>query len=247
MNAQVPVDWTNQEITVINHPRLGEVGAIVIDSLALGPAMGGCRFWSYDKFDDAVLDARRLARGMSYKNALAGLRMGGGKSVLLKPQGEFDRREIFRAFAEAVDFLEGRYVTAEDVGTKVSDMELVRDITPHVCGVTASPGQAGGDPSPWTAQGVFNSICAVADRLGEPLAGLRVAIQGLGNVGMSLADLLHDKGVEPVVADINPAAVDAAKSKFLAPIMSPDEVHRADVDIYAPCALGAILNERTIH
>ena len=246
MNAQVPHDWSSQEVTYVEHPVIGRIGAIVVDSTTLGPALGGCRFWSYESIEHALIDGRRLARGMSYKNALAGLPLGGGKSVLAKPAGDFDRSEIFRAFAHALDSLGGEYVTAEDVGTKVEDMELVRSITPHVYGVSAASGRAGGDPSPWTAQGVFASICAVADLMEQPVAGMKVAVQGLGNVGMCLAELLHDRGAELTVADINTQSTNIAVNKFGAKVASASEIHKAEVDVFAPCALGAILNETTI-
>ncbi|WP_188080033.1 Glu/Leu/Phe/Val dehydrogenase [Neorhizobium sp. P12A] len=246
MDAQVPSDWRDQRIAYVEHGRFGRIGAIVIDSLTLGPALGGCRMWRYERFDDALLDARRLSRGMSYKNAMAGLPLGGGKSVLLRPEQEADRAGYFDAFAEAVDALGGRYLAAEDVGTAVTDMQRVRRKTPYVFGVPSAEGLAGGDPSPWTARGVFSSISAVAARIGKPLGTLSVAVQGLGHVGMSLCQLLFDEGVELMVADINPAALTHAERHFRAKAMPAVSIHAADVDIFAPCALGAVLNENTI-
>ena len=168
-------------------------GVIAIHSTALGPGAGGCRLWSYADMDAVLADALRLAEGMSYKNALAGLPFGGAKAVLRRPDGEFDRALLFRAFGEAVERLGGLYVTAEDVGTSVEDMEEVARVSRHVAGLGARDGRAGGDPSPWTALGVFEAMKAAARfALASDLDGLTVAVQGTGNVGAELCRRLAD-------------------------------------------------------
>src|SRR5690606_25620594 len=184
----------------------GLEGVIVIHSTALGPGAGGCRFWSYPDMDGARADAMRLAEGMSYKNALAGLPLGRAKAVLRRPEGEFDRARPFHAFGRAVEELGGRYVTAEDVGTSVADMQDVAKATRHVAGLPPAEGRAGGDPSPWTARGVFESMqAAAAFALGSELRGLTVAVQGTGNVGADLCRHLAKAGARLVIADPNPA------------------------------------------
>jgi len=225
----------------------GLKGVIAIHTTALGPAAGGCRLWTYDGDEAMEIDAARLARGMSYKNALAGLPFGGGKAVLRRPSGAFDRQALFRAFGRAVAGLDGRYVTAEDVGTGVADMQAVRAVTGHVAGLEAAPGRAGGDPSPWTALGIFKSMQAAAQLVfGSDLKGLRVAVQGAGNVGSGLCRLLSEAGAKLIVADIDAARARALADKYGARYAFADEILEAEADILAPCALGAVLNDRTI-
>ncbi|TNE41811.1 MAG: Glu/Leu/Phe/Val dehydrogenase [Sphingomonadales bacterium] len=222
-------------------------GVIAVHSTALGPAAGGCRFWQYESNDAMVADAIRLARGMSYKNALAGLPFGGGKSVLQHPGGDFDREALFRAFGEAIESLGGKYITAEDVGTTVEDMKTVRKQTSYVAGLETAPGMAGGDPSPWTALGVFLSMQEAARiSLGSDLKGLTVAVQGVGNVGAGLCRLLVDAGAKLIIADVNSSRVDALAKELGADVMGTDEILGAQVEILAPCALGAVINDRTV-
>lgn len=221
-------------------------GVIVVDSLALGPATGGCRFWHYDDAAAMLSDARRLARGMSYKNAMAGLPLGGGKSVIRRPGGVFDRAALFRAFGRVLDEIGGDYLAAEDVGTTPRDMEIVRSQTPFVFGLPADAGQAGGDPSPWTALGVFLSIAHVCARRGRPLSESRIAVQGLGSVGADLCRRLHDAGAVLVVADVHPEAAERLRATIPVEVVSPETIHASDVDLFAPCALGAGLNQVTI-
>ncbi|TCT01095.1 Glu/Leu/Phe/Val dehydrogenase family protein [Aquabacter spiritensis] len=221
-------------------------GVVAIDSLALGPAAGGCRFWRYDDAAGMQADARRLARGMSYKNAMAGLPLGGGKSVVQRPQHPFDRAALFRAFGQVLNALKGEYLAAEDVGTTPRDMEIVRSVSPHVFGLPAKDALAGGDPSPWTALGVFLSIEHVLSRNGLPLAGSRIAVQGLGNVGADLCRKLHARGAVLVVADVHDQAIAHLCADVPAEVASPDAIHRSRVDVFAPCALGGGLNSKTI-
>lgn len=231
----------------ISDPASGLDGVIVLHSTRLGPAAGGCRLWDYPNEGTMIGDAVRLAEGMSYKNALAGLPFGGGKAVLRRPPGKFDRKALFQAFGRAVERLGGAYVTAEDVGTSVADMEQVRRFTRHVSGLTAKPEQPGGDPSPWTALGVFGAMeVATKCGLGMPLAGLRVAVQGLGSVGAELCRLLHFAGARLVVADVDRTKVSAMVAAYGAVAADPDEIAGAEVDVFAPCALGASLNRQSI-
>ena len=237
-----------EHLSVLDDLDSGLSGAIVVHSTALGPAAGGCRLWHYASPDAAHADALRLAEGMAYKNAMAGLPLGGGKAVLRLPQRPFDREKLFRAFGKAVEKLGGKYVTAEDVGTSVADMEQVARTTRHVAGLTQKPGQAGGDPSPWTAQGVYSAMAVAAERrLGKPLSECRVAIQGLGHVGSALAQMLFDTGASLVVADpFIGSAVRSSAWYNAAQVVSSGAIMTAEADIFAPCALGGALNAVSI-
>ncbi|MBS0481724.1 MAG: Glu/Leu/Phe/Val dehydrogenase [Proteobacteria bacterium] len=232
---------------VVSDDETGLTGVIAIHSTVLGPAAGGCRFWHYDAHCDLVADAMRLARGMSYKNALAGLPLGGGKAVLQRPKGTFDREAYFKAFGRAIEALKGAYVTAEDVGTNVGDMHTVRQETKHVAGLTAQPGMAGGDPSPWTALGVFESMkAATRELLGFDLSGATVAVQGVGNVGAGLCRRLHHEGAKLVIADLDEARAAALAKELNAKVVGIDEIAAVEAEVFAPCALGGILNADTI-
>ncbi|MFT4054811.1 MAG: Glu/Leu/Phe/Val dehydrogenase dimerization domain-containing protein [Novosphingobium sp.] len=246
------VAQTRRMMPPIEYVRLSDEaagldGIIAIHSTARGPAAGGCRLWTYDDPEAAMRDAFRLAEGMSYKNAMARLPLGGGKAVLRRPAGDFDRRALFEAFGEAVEKLDGRYVTAEDVGTGVADMECVARHTRHVAGRTALPGLAGGDPSPWTALGVFEAMkAAVEFRYGSGLAGVTVAISGVGNVGAGLARLLHGAGAKLVVADIDPLRCARLAEETGARIMGVGGIAAVEADVFAPCALGGALDDVTV-
>jgi leucine dehydrogenase len=233
-----------EKVRRVEDPVTGLNGVIAIHSTALGPAAGGCRFWRYANSEALEADAIRLAEGMSYKNAVAGLPLGGGKAVLQVPDGPFDRTKLFAAFGRAVSALDGLYVTAEDVGTSVSDMEIVSNETRHVAGLTARPGLPGGDPSPWTALGVFHAMCAAAEiHLARQVSECTVAVQGLGHVGSELVQLLNAAGARLVIADPKPGvAARVAATLSSAEIMSGDAIVDAKADIFAPCALGGALN-----
>ena len=249
-------------MSVFNHPEFdqhesvhffqdGDSGlkAIVsIHSTALGPAAGGCRRWSYANDADALTDALRLSRGMSYKNAIAGLPFGGGKAVILADQASSGSPAMFTAFGQAINSLDGRYITAEDVGVSVDDMRHVRRETPFVSGLPQSGSNAGGDPSPWTAMGVFMGMQAAAKaRLGaKSLAGLKIGIQGVGNVGFQLCRLLHAAGAELFVADVNIANLKRVREEVPVTDVAANELLFLDVDVLAPCALGGVLNSDTI-
>ena len=221
---------------------------IAIHSTVLGPAAGGCRRWRYDSGAEALSDALRLSRGMTYKNAVAGLPFGGGKAVILADEQTRNSSQLFAAFGRAVDSLDGRYVTAEDVGVTVDDMRLVRRETEYVSGLPQSGESAGGDPSPWTALGVFLGIEAAAQtRLGtDSLKGLRIAVQGVGNVGRHLCRLLHRAGARLVIADLNLRNLMRLRAEIPVSEVPVSEILYAHVDILAPCALGNVLNAETI-
>lgn len=222
----------------------GYRGVIAIHSTVAGPAVGGARFWNYADEAEAITDALRLSRGMTYKNALAGLPLGGGKSVIVGDNRALEREKIFRAHGCFVESLGGRYITAEDVGTSPSDMESVRRETRHVAGLL----DKSGDPSPVTAHGVFRAMQAASSRRWgtDELKGRRVALQGCGHVGYHLARELNDAGALLVVADADEERARRAAHDFGAEVATPQEIYSVEADIFAPCALGGILNDETI-
>lgn len=237
----------SEQLLVLDDADAQLQGVIVIHSTGLGPAAGGCRFWEYPSMDAASADALRLAVGMSYKNALADLPLGGGKAVLQRPSGPFDRKRFFAAFGRAVNSLGGRYVTAEDVGTLEADMQSVSAQTRHVAGLPRLAGRPGGDPSPWTARGVFLSMeLAAMRRLHRPLNECTVAVQGLGNVGYALAQMLHKAGARLVVADLDSHHVSRTVATTGAKAVSSDEIMSVAADVFAPCALGGVFSDSTI-
>lgn len=233
----------NPRVVRLNDPATGLSGVIALHSTALGPAAGGCRFWRYPDHAAMLTDAERLAEGMSYKNALAGLPFGGGKAVLQIPKGTFNRLALFRAFGRAIEEVRGVYVTAQDVGTTVRDMEEVAKETSYVAGRTARPGYAGGDPSRWTAFGVFQSIeVAARYALGADLKGLTVAVQGTGSVGSVLCRMLADAGARLIIADVSPDRRNRLAAVHNARIVNVSEIAQAEADIFVPCALGGVLD-----
>ena len=249
MTASDDPAFDNHERVVFCRDAATGLNAIIaIHSTALGPAAGGCRLWNYQTEDAALHDVLRLSQGMSYKNAMAGLKFGGGKAVIMKTP-EFDGSEaLYEKFGEFVEELDGEYITAEDVGMSVSIMETVARRTRHVTGLPRTDGQAGGDPSPKTAFGVFSGIeAAVKFKLDrDDVCGLTVAVQGVGNVGFHLCRLLAGAGAKLIVADIDDARVEKVCDEFGATAAPLDEILSRDADVFAPCALGAILNEQSI-
>jgi leucine dehydrogenase len=242
-------EFDGHELVLFGHDAATGLRAVIaIHSTALGPAAGGCRMWPYATTTDAVVDVLRLSRGMSYKNAMAGLPFGGGKAVLIGDSRTAKSPELFAAFGRMVDSLRGRYVTSEDVGTTIADMAHVARATKYVSGLGRSPGEAGGDPSPKTALGVFLGIRAAARfRLGRTdLEGLTVAVQGAGGVGYHLCGLLAAAGARLKVADVLPPAVERVCDEFRAMPVAAVKVLEEEADVLAPCALGAILNTRSI-
>lgn len=226
-------------------PESGLSAVIAVHSTALGPAVGGCRLWSYPSQSAAVEDALRLSQGMTWKNALSELPFGGGKAVIRSTGDAQKKPDQLRAFGRFVNTFGGRYITAEDVGIGVGDIETIAQESPHVAG--RALGTAGGDPSPKTALGVLLGIrAAVAHRLGRDLAGTRVAVQGLGAVGMTLCEFLHREGARLVVADLDPANTSRAREAFGAAVVAPGAILDADVDVFSPCALGGVLDDDAI-
>ena len=234
----------HQRVVFCRDNKVGLRAVIAIHNTSLGPALGGCRIWNYEDEDDALTDVLRLSRGMTYKAAMAGLALGGGKSVILADPKTDKTDGLLLSFARFIDQLNGRYITAEDVGTTVADMDLIRTVTLHVSGVS----DGAGNPSPSTAHGVFIGLeAAVRHKLGKDnVKGLTVAVQGLGNVGYGLCGYLHDAGARLIVTDINNGAIERAVDQFNATAVAPDAIYGAEADVFAPCALGAAINDETI-
>ncbi len=234
----------HEQIAFWSEPSIGYRGIIAIHDTTLGPALGGTRFWSYGSDREAVVDVLRLARGMTYKAAITGLNLGGGKSVIIGDNRTTDREMIFRAHGRAVESLKGRYITAEDVGTSVEDMEYVRMETDHVTGVLGGSG----DPSPVTAYGVYMGIKGAARRRygSDALGGKHVAVQGVGHVGYHLSRFLAEEGARLTVTDIDRERVRRVVEDFGAESVEPDEIYTVPADIFAPCALGAVINDDTL-
>lgn len=220
---------------------------IAIHDTTLGPALGGARMWTYASEENAIEDALRLARGMTYKNAAAGLNLGGGKTVIIGDPFKDKNEEMFRALGRFIQGLNGRYITAEDVGTTVTDMDLMHEETNYVTGISPAFGSSG-NPSPVTAYGVYLGMKAAAKEAfgSDSLEGRTISVQGLGNVAYKLCEYLHNEGAKLVVTDINQAAIDRVVNDFDATAVAPEEIYSQEVDIFAPCALGAILNDETI-
>ncbi len=234
----------HEQLVFWSEPSIGYRGIIAIHDTTLGPALGGTRFWNYASDGDAVVDALRLSRGMTYKAAVTGLNLGGGKSVIIGDNGTKDREMTFRAHGRAVESLGGRYITAEDVGVGVDDMEYVHMETEHVVGLLGKSG----DPSPVTAFGVYRGLKACAhERYGaDTLDGKHVAVQGVGHVGHHLCSLLHREGARLTVTDIHADRVKRAVADFDAEAVETNEIYGVDADIFAPCALGAVVNDDTL-
>jgi len=234
----------HEQLVLCQDSASGYRGIIAIHSTVLGPALGGTRFWSYATDEEAIVDALRLARGMTYKNAVAGLNLGGGKSVIIGDNKTAFREMIFRAHGRFVESLGGRYITAEDVGTSTADMDYVHMETDYVSGLAGRSG----DPSPVTAHGVFRAIQASAkERWGtDDLSTRTVSLQGCGHVGYYLSKELHEAGAKLVVTDIDAERVKRVVNEFGARGVGADEIYGTTADIFAPCALGAIVNDKTI-
>jgi len=234
----------HEEIVMCSDPSVGYKGILAVHSTKLGPALGGTRFWQYATDEDAITDALRLSRGMTYKNAVAGLHLGGGKSIIIGDNKTRNREKIFRAHGRFVQTLGGRYITAEDVGTSTKDMSYVQMETKHVAGLAGKSG----DPSPVTAHGVFRAVQASANRKwgSDSLEGKTVAIQGCGSVGSYLAKELHEAGARLIVSDIDAAKTEKVSKATGAKVVKGNAIFTAVADIFSPCALGGIINDKTI-
>lgn len=238
--------YDHEQILFCRNDDVGLRAIIAIHNTTLGPALGGCRLYDYASEADAVRDVLRLSRGMTYKAAVAGLDLGGGKAVILGDPAT-KTEAMFRAFGRHVQSLHGRYITAEDMNTSVEDMDNIRRETRHVTGSAAAQGGSG-DPSPVTAWGCFHGIRACLEvTYGSPeVSGRTVAIQGVGNVGYWLAKYLHQAGAKLVYADISRRNLTRATEEFGGTVVEGDEIYKANCDVLAPCAIGGILNGRTI-
>ena len=239
------VDFDDHEQVVFCSDEASGLKAIIaVHNTNLGPAVGGCRMWDYTSDEEALVDVLRLSKGMTYKNAMAGLKMGGGKSVIIGDAKSMKSESLFKAFGEALNNLNGRYLSAEDVNITTADIAIANTVTPYVTGTEGKSG----NPAPFTALGTFLGIKAcVKHKLNrDDLTGLKVAVQGLGSVGYALCEHLHNAGAQLFVTDINQEALNKAANEFNATLVPLDEIYDQDVDIYAPCALGASINDNTI-
>ncbi len=233
------------EQLVLCHDETTDLTAIIaVHDTTLGPALGGTRMWTYDTESEAIEDALRLARGMTYKNAAAGLNLGGGKGVIIADPKKDKTEEMWRAYGRFVQSLNGKYITAEDVGVDAYDMEYVREETAFVGGLI----DQSGDPSPATAYGVYFGLKGVAEEIwnAPSLNGKKIAVQGVGSVGYHLCKYLFEEGAKLVVTDINEESVKTVVKEFGAETAEPEEIYDQEVDILAPCALGAVINDETI-
>src|SRR5690625_272612 len=234
----------HEQISYFYDEKTGLKAIIAIHSTALGPALGGCRVWPYESEEAALYDVLRLSKGMTYKNSAMGLPLGGGKAVIIADPGVDKTPELFEAFGRAVEHLGGRYITAEDVGSEPDDMDAVKRHTDHVVGLHGTSG----DPSPATAFGVFKGLQAALRHLtgSDDLSGRTVAVQGLGAVGMSLARHLHEAGAQLIVTDIASKRIEEAVNRLGARAVKSDEIYDVECDVFAPCALGAVINDDTV-
>ena len=241
-----------ERIVFCKDPESGLNAIIAIHNTSRGPALGGCRMWPYHNEEEALQDVLRLSRGMTYKSAMAGLNLGGGKSVIIGDPHCDKNERLLHAMGRFLNRLEGRYIAAEDSGTSVADLKVMAEDTPFVAGIndrrTVDGKVRNGDPSPSTALGVFHGIrAAVRHRLQrDDLKGLRVAVQGLGHVGFRLCEHLRHAGAKLLVSDLESDYMRTAVKKLGATAVSPELIHSRQVDIFAPCALGAVLNDETI-
>ncbi len=242
------LDTYGHEQVVFCHNKDAGLKAIVaIHNTVLGPALGGLRMWPYKTEQDALKDVLRLSRGMTYKNAVAGLNIGGGKAVIIGDPSKDKSEALFRAFGKFVDSLGGRYITAEDVGIDVNDMEYVYRETEYVTGVHQVHGGSG-DPSPFTAYGTLQGLMATLNKkYGDEEVGRHsYAVQGLGHVGMEFVKLLKERGAKIFVTDINKELIERAVDEYGAEAVAPDEIYDVPADVYSPCALGGTINEQTL-
>nr|WP_289036681.1 Glu/Leu/Phe/Val dehydrogenase [uncultured Allobacillus sp.] len=240
-------EYDYEQVVFCQDKNSGLKGIIAIHDTTLGPALGGTRMWTYESEEEALVDALRLARGMTYKNAAAGLNLGGGKTVIIGDPKKDKSPELFRAFGRYIQGLAGRYITSVDVGTNTDDMDIIYMETDYVTGKSPEHGSAG-NPSPATAYGVYLGIKASAKAAfgSDSLNGKTIAVQGVGSVAHTMCKYLHEEGANLIVTDINEEAVNRAVEDFGAKAVGTEEIYDVDCDIFAPCALGATINDETI-
>ena len=245
--GQVSFDG-HEQVVFCNDKDTGLKAIIGIHNTVLGPALGGTRMWNYANEWEALNDVLRLSRGMSFKSSISGLNLGGGKAVIIGDAKTQKTPELMRKFGEYVNSLSGKYITAEDVGMETKDMDTVREVTQYVTGISEEKGGSG-NPSPITAYGVFMGLKAATKyRFGsDNLEGKKVLVQGIGHVGEVLVQHLTESGAIVTIADINEDRLHAVGQKYGAKIFTGEDLYSAEVDIYAPCALGATINDATIH
>ncbi len=238
----------HEQVVFCQDKDTGLKAIIGIHNTVLGPALGGTRMWQYANEWEALNDVLRLSRGMTYKSAITGLNLGGGKAVIIGDAKTQKNPELMKRFGEFVHSLGGKYITAEDVGMETADMDLVREVTPHVTGISEAKGGAG-NPSPITAYGVYMGMKAAAKYQygSDDLEGKKVVVQGIGHVGESLVEHLTKEGANVIIADINEERLQAVSQKYGATIFTGNDLYGTSMDIYAPCALGATINDDTIH
>lgn len=237
----------HEEVILCTNKDVGLKAIIAIHNTTLGPALGGTRMWTYKSDEDALIDVLRLSKGMTYKAAAAGLNLGGGKAVIIGDPKKDKSEGLFRAFGRYVESLNGRYFTAEDVGTDVDDMEFINMETKYVTGIDIGHGGSG-DPSPFTAHGVFMGIkaCAKERFNSEDLKGLKVAVQGVGSVGRHLIELLVKEKAQVIATDVDQERLRIVAEKYNCKTVAPDDIYTVDAEIFSPCALGAVINDDTI-
>lgn len=240
-------EFDYEELHFVQDKNSGLKAIIAIHDTTLGPALGGTRMWTYASEEAAIIDALRLAKGMTYKNAASGLNLGGGKAVIIGDPKSDKSEEKFRAYGRFIQGLNGRYITAEDVGTTVEDMDIIYQETEFVTGVSPAFGSSG-NPSPATAYGIYKGMkAAVSEYFGnDSLEGKVVAVQGVGNVAYHLCRFLSEEGAKLIVTDINKEAVKRVQEEFGAEAVDPADIYAVECDVFSPCALGAILNDETI-
>lgn len=237
----------HEQILFCQDEATGLKAIIAVHNTVLGPSLGGTRMWAYNNEMEALNDVLRLSRGMTYKSAISGLNLGGGKAVIIGDSRTMKNEALFRRFGQFVDSLGGKYITAEDVGISTRDIEWVSMETEHVAGLPEYRG-GGGDPSPVTAYGVYMGMKAAAKHQSgsESLTGKRVLVQGAGHVGQYLVELLVKEGAKVLISDIHEDKITATRSKHAVEVVAPDAVYDTDMDIYSPCALGATINDDTL-
>lgn len=238
----------HEQIVFCNDEDTGLKAIIGIHNTVLGPALGGTRMWSYNSEWEALNDVLRLSRGMTYKSAITGLNLGGGKAVIIGNAKTQKNDKLMRRFGEFVHSLSGRYITAEDVGMETRDMDIIREVTPHVSGISESKGGSG-NPSPVTAYGVYMGMKAASKyKFGsDNLAGKKILVQGIGHVGETLVKHITDEGAQVIINDINEARLEELSKKYNANVVLGNDIYGMNIDIYAPCALGATINDATVN